>query len=660
MNVADPVVDKEDLAAAVQLPEHRLPGQLVAILAHEGPHRLPALRRRLDHTHVPYAGQRHVERPRDGRGRQRQHVDLPPKLLEPLLVRYPEALLIVDDQQAQVLERHVLLHQPVRADDDVDDPRAQPLHHLPGLGVRAEAAQHLNPDGKGAQPLREGGVVLLGQDGRGAEKGHLLAVLHGLEGGPQRDLRLAVAHVAAHQPVQRVGLLHPRLHLHYRVVLVGRLHVGEGVLQLLLPRRVLREREALQHPPRRVEAQKLLGHLPGRPAGPRLGPHPLLRPQPRHAGLLLPRRHVRRQPVQVLRRDVEPVSLRVLQRQVLLLPLLRRHPSSPHEAADAVVDVDHVAPRTQVRVECLAPGRPAAHRTPPLGLPEDLGVGHHDKVPVRKRQREALRQRPGHQGERPRRRRPVQAVRDRSADIMFTQKLRHALRIVGEEHYPRPIAPKLLHTVGESVNPAPVGWRRIRAKPRPLPRRAHPLQVQLAVPRRHPTPHLLPGPVRRREAGGQLPPRLLGAAQRRLLLFQLRRCPLDLLGLIQGHHGVPAQEVQQGALVEEPGIERAALHHGARGQRLQLPGDAVQVAVSSGRPAAPGHPRSQDIRAGPVSEKREHLPGGNDLQSVHQLLGALRGRIEEPDALDGVAQQLDARWPCLVRGGRRPGCRRDG
>ena len=347
--------------------------------------------------------------------------------------------------------------------------------------------------------------MLLGQDGRGAEKGHLLAVLHGLECGPQRDLRLAVAHVPAHQPVQRVGLLHPGLHLHYRVVLVGRLHVGEGVLQLLLPRCVLREREALQHAPRRVEAQKLLGHLLGRSAGPRLGPHPLLRPQPRHAGLPLPRRHIRRQPVQVLRRDVEPVSLRVLQRQVLLLPLLRRHPSSPHEAADAVVDVDHVGPRTQVRVERLAPGRPAAHRTPPLGLPEDLGVGQHHKVPVRKGQREALRQRPGHQGDRPRRRRPVQAVLNRGADIILTQKLRHALRIVGEEHYPRPIAPKLLHTVGESINPAPVGWRRVRAKPRPLPRRAHPLEVELAVPRRHPPPHLLPGPVRRRNPGGSSP-----------------------------------------------------------------------------------------------------------------------------------------------------------
>ena len=42
------------------------------------------------------------------------------ELLQPLLVRDAEPLLLVDDQQAQVLERHVLAQQPVRADHDVD------------------------------------------------------------------------------------------------------------------------------------------------------------------------------------------------------------------------------------------------------------------------------------------------------------------------------------------------------------------------------------------------------------------------------------------------------------------------------------------------------------------------------------------------------------
>ena len=54
--------------------------------------------------HVADADQRHVQRARDRRRRQRQHVDLAPQLLQPLLVRDAEALLLVDDEQAQVLE----------------------------------------------------------------------------------------------------------------------------------------------------------------------------------------------------------------------------------------------------------------------------------------------------------------------------------------------------------------------------------------------------------------------------------------------------------------------------------------------------------------------------------------------------------------------------
>ena len=45
-------------------------------------------------------------------------------LLEPLLVGDAEALLLVHDQQAQILELHVLLQQPVGADEHVDRSRS--------------------------------------------------------------------------------------------------------------------------------------------------------------------------------------------------------------------------------------------------------------------------------------------------------------------------------------------------------------------------------------------------------------------------------------------------------------------------------------------------------------------------------------------------------
>ena len=86
---------------------------------------------------VADAQQRQVQRPRDRRRRHRQHVDRRPQLLEPLLVLDAEALLLVDDDQAQVLELHVLRQQPVRADDDVDLAVREPLERLLLLAAAA-------------------------------------------------------------------------------------------------------------------------------------------------------------------------------------------------------------------------------------------------------------------------------------------------------------------------------------------------------------------------------------------------------------------------------------------------------------------------------------------------------------------------------------------
>ena len=86
--------------------------------------------------------------------------------------------------------------------------------------------------------LGEGLEVLLDEQRRRHEHGDLLAVLHRLERRPHRDLGLAVADVAADQAVHRDGPLHVGLDLVDGAQLVGRLDVGEGVLELALPRGV--------------------------------------------------------------------------------------------------------------------------------------------------------------------------------------------------------------------------------------------------------------------------------------------------------------------------------------------------------------------------------------------------------------------------------------
>ena len=51
---------------------------------------------------------------------EREHVDLEPELAQQLLLRDAEALLLVDDHEAEVLRDDVAREHAVRADQDVD------------------------------------------------------------------------------------------------------------------------------------------------------------------------------------------------------------------------------------------------------------------------------------------------------------------------------------------------------------------------------------------------------------------------------------------------------------------------------------------------------------------------------------------------------------
>lgn len=55
-----------------------------------------------------------------------------------------EALLLVDDQQAQILKFHVLLEEAVGADEQIDAPLLQPPQGVLHLGLGAEAADHVD------------------------------------------------------------------------------------------------------------------------------------------------------------------------------------------------------------------------------------------------------------------------------------------------------------------------------------------------------------------------------------------------------------------------------------------------------------------------------------------------------------------------------------
>ena len=116
----DAVVQVEALSLARVLAEQRRLHELLVVLAHGRADRATTLRRRLDDRDVAQPGQRHVQRARDRRRRQGEHVDLETQRAEQLLLRDAEALLLVEDDEAEVLRNHVAREHAVRADQHLD------------------------------------------------------------------------------------------------------------------------------------------------------------------------------------------------------------------------------------------------------------------------------------------------------------------------------------------------------------------------------------------------------------------------------------------------------------------------------------------------------------------------------------------------------------
>ena len=234
-------MDEEGLATALHLHLDGGADEFFIELGDDGLDGHAVLGRRLDDGHVAQADQRHVQRARDGRGRHGEHVDLRAHLLEALLVAHAEALLLVDDEQAEVLELESSARGGVGADEDVDLAGGGLLQDRASLLRGAEAGDHLDVDGKLREAAREALVVLEGEDGGGGEDGDLLAVLHGLECGAHGDLGLAVAHVAAEQAVHGLRRFHVALDVGDGGDLVVGLVEVEGVLELALHVAVGRE-----------------------------------------------------------------------------------------------------------------------------------------------------------------------------------------------------------------------------------------------------------------------------------------------------------------------------------------------------------------------------------------------------------------------------------
>ena len=123
----------EDLAVAQELASDRGADLGIRVGADESQDRLAFLGWSLEDRHLTDAGDRHLERARDRRGGHRQDVHVGAQGLERLLVLDAEALLLVDDDEAELLERNGAGQQRVGADHQVNLARGQPRLDLLGF-----------------------------------------------------------------------------------------------------------------------------------------------------------------------------------------------------------------------------------------------------------------------------------------------------------------------------------------------------------------------------------------------------------------------------------------------------------------------------------------------------------------------------------------------
>ena len=371
------IVDKIDLSVPGQLSADRLPDGLLIVLHDKGLDRKPVLRRFLQDAHIPDPGEAHVERARDRRGRQRQNVHFLAQLLDLLLMGDAEALLLVHDQQAQVFKGDILRQEPVGSDHDINSAVPETLHGFRLLGPAPEAAHEVDPDREILHALQKRIVMLLGQDRSRNQDGNLPVLLDCLEGGPDRDLCLAVTDVSADQPVHDLPGLHVFLCIRDRRKLVLGLLIGEHFLKLRLPGRIRAVGKAFFPAPCRIQVDKLLGDLLDRRPDPGAGPGPVISAQLRDSGRLCLRIRVFLDHVQLGRQYIEVGAPGVFYLHVIFLHAARHHLFHAPVDADPVVFMDNIIARRQLREG--SQGLPLIALLPPalllFFLAEDIALG---------------------------------------------------------------------------------------------------------------------------------------------------------------------------------------------------------------------------------------------------------------------------------------------
>jgi hypothetical protein len=188
--------------------------------------------------------------------------------LQTLLLAHAEALLLVDDDEAEVLELHVFLQQAVGADDHVD----LALGQLEQLGLDLlrglEARQHFDPQRPVGEAVAEVAVVLFRQQRGRHQHATCLPALAATKAA--RTATSVLPKPTSPQTTRSIGWLEPRSVITASIAL----QLVGGFLERKLRRELLVHR-AVKDPAR---GRRAPGAWPGSPAAPRPRRAPSRRP----------------------------------------------------------------------------------------------------------------------------------------------------------------------------------------------------------------------------------------------------------------------------------------------------------------------------------------------------------------------------------------------
>ena len=190
---------------------------------------------RIDNRHVFYAWQRHVKRSRDWSCRHTQNINVFSQHFEFFLVFYAKPVLLIDYQQAQILEHNIILQKPVCANNNVNFAFDKFFNRFFLLFGSSEARQKFYTNRKRLKTFWNCLPVLHSENCRRNNHSSLFAWHNSLEYSPDSYFRLAKPYIRTNQPVHRLWLLHIRLGLLNSTHLVRRFSVFKSFFHFALP-----------------------------------------------------------------------------------------------------------------------------------------------------------------------------------------------------------------------------------------------------------------------------------------------------------------------------------------------------------------------------------------------------------------------------------------